>query len=610
MSRSGKRSRGACPAAGTSKAGEGRTTASASSPTPSPSPSEETPRRVWILLGAVVFVATAFVAGAFTPSPHTGGDNAAYLTLGYSLLHGSYAELFDPAHLPHTKYPPVFPALLAVLMAVGVRTWAAFKTVAAVSTVAAVAFTYLWAQRRLGAVWAAGVALLVAASSAVVYYSHWILSDPTFLAFTLLALWALERADRGGETTGEEAGDQAAKGSADRAGTRWLALGVVAAGLAYFTRSAGLPLVVALLAWLALRKRWRALAASAAGLGVPMLLWMLRARGAGQGEYVSEFWLVNPYDPSLGRVGVGGLVGRVFENLGGYLGSHIPGGIVGSQGPMAGVLGVVLAVAAVAGWVVALRRRPGPAELFFPLYAGLILLWPAVWSGDRFALPLYPLLFLYAAGGIRAAAAWRGRAGIGGAVAAAAFVAVLLPAAGAWTRSVQDASACGALVRQRGPFACYGAGVASFVEAAGWAGANLPEGSVVLSRKPRMFYVLSGLPSRTFPFSDDPAAHLELADAVGARFELFDRWDGLASRYVAGAVGRQPKAFCAARSFGEGGGTVLLGIVPPEARTAERTTPGEQVQVPVCGADFGIASGEAYASPSSSRIPLLDRPAS
>jgi 4-amino-4-deoxy-L-arabinose transferase-like glycosyltransferase len=543
----------------------------------------------WILLGVVVTLSALLVAGAFVPAPHSGGDNATYLTLAYSLLHGgSYTELFDPAQLPHTKYPPVFPGLLALFMLAGARTWGAFKAVAVLSTLGAVALTYVWAERRVGAVWAAGVALLLAASSAVVYYSHWILSDPTFLVFTLLALWALERSDAEGAAPG------------------WLVLGIGAAGLAYFTRSAGLPLVVALGAWLALRRRWRSLGATAVVLGAPMLLWSLRARGAGQGEYGSEFWLVDPYDPEKGRVGLGGLLGRFWENLVGYLGTHVPGGVVGAGTPLLGALGLALGVAAAVGWVRAMRRRPGPAELFLPLYTGLILLWPAVWSGDRFALPLYPLLFLYSALALRETLAPRGRKLATG-VGAAAFLVVLLPAVKTWSVAVQEASACSAMVRRGGPFACYGPGIGSFVEAAEWAGANLPAGSAVLSRKPSMFYVLSGVPSRTFPFSDDPARHLALADEVGARYELFDQWDGLASRYVASAVGAQPAAFCAVHSFGEGGSTVLLGIYPQDSRGNVTQEEAENVQILACPPSFTSGEGTARAySPSSSRIPLLD----
>ncbi|NJD18211.1 MAG: hypothetical protein FIA95_02870, partial [Gemmatimonadetes bacterium] len=413
-----------------------------------PGPGPGSGRLRWILLGCVVGLSALLVAGAFVPAPHSGGDNAAYLSLAYSLLHnGSYRELFDPAGLPHTKYPPVFPGLLALLMLLGARTWAAFKSVAVLSTLGAVALTYLWAERRLGAVWAAGVALLLALSSAVVYYSHWILSDPAFLALTLLAVWALERGDR------------------EEAGPGWLVLGGAATGLAYFTRSAGLPLVVALGLWLARRRRWRALAATGVARGVPMLLWSLRARGAGQGEYVSEFWLVDPYDPGKGRVGIGGLLGRFLENLVGYVGTHLPGGVVGAGTPLLAGLGVLMVALAGLGWFRAARRRPGPAELFLPLYAGLILLWPAVWSGARIALPLYPLLFAYAAYTLREALLSRGRR-VAAAAGAVVFLTVALPALRTWAGAAREASACSAQVRRGGPFACYGPGIGAFVAAA------------------------------------------------------------------------------------------------------------------------------------------------
>lgn len=545
-------------------------------------------RARWALLGVAVLVSTLVVVTTFNPAPHTGGDNAGYVTLGFSLLHQrTYTELFDPAAPPHTKYPPVFPTLLALAMALGARTWSALKLVAALSTVAAVTLTWLWAERRIGAVWALGVALMVGMATSVAYYGHWILSDPTFLAFTLLALWALERGDE-----------------KERAARGWLALGVAATGLAYFTRSAGLPLVVALLAWLALRRRWRWLVGSAVVLGAPIVLWLLRARGAGQGEYVSEFWLVDPYQPSLGRVGVLGLAHRAGTNLVAYVGTHLPGGIVGAHGPLVSLLGLLLVVLGVGGWVHALLKRAGPAEIFFPLYAGLILLWPVVWSGDRFALPFYPLLFVYAA---RLVKKWLPRFGKATPriVGAVALLVVVLPEMKAWATASGEASACAAVIRSQGPFACYGPRVTGFVNAATWSGVNLPPGSAVLSRKPRMFYVLSGIPSRTFPFDDDFATHLSLAASVGARYELLDVWDGLARRYVAGAVRRAPGAWCAMGSFGEG--TQLLGILPPGERVLEPTPEesGGGVRIDPCPASYVAGDGSARYSSSPTRIPLL-----
>jgi hypothetical protein len=89
--------------------------------------------------------------------------------------------------------------------------------------------------------------------------------------------------------------------------------------LAYFTRSAGLPLVVAALGWLAWRRHWRQFGALAALIGVPALLVAARSRAFGDCGYVSEFWLVEPYVPALGRIGAGGLLQRIVENVQKYV---------------------------------------------------------------------------------------------------------------------------------------------------------------------------------------------------------------------------------------------------------------------------------------------------
>ena len=59
---------------------------------PLPAPARDW-RRTLTLLAVVLGVAAALIGGAFVPAPHSGGDNAGYVTLAYSLLeHGSYAE--------------------------------------------------------------------------------------------------------------------------------------------------------------------------------------------------------------------------------------------------------------------------------------------------------------------------------------------------------------------------------------------------------------------------------------------------------------------------------------------------------------------------------------
>ncbi len=545
-------------------------------------------------LFSALALSTVVVATAFNPVPHSGGDNAAYIALAYDLLaNRSYTDVFDPAGLPHTKYPPVFPLLLAGLVALGARSWVVLKLVAAVSTVAAVGFTYDFVQRRFDRLTAFAVAALVALASAVVYYSHWILSDPLFLALTIGSLAALGRA-----------------AVQEPDASSWLWIGVVSALLAFFTRSAGLPLVLAILGWLALDRRWRDLVIAAAIVGIPALGWWWRARGVAVASYAEEFWMVDPYQPALGTIGVSGLIPRALSNAEAYVFTHGPGGIVGPGASWLPLLGIVLTLAALLGWLITARERVGPVELFFPAYAGLILLWPEVWAGDRFALPLYPVMLAYAAVTLHEIGR-RVPEAMSGLLAGAAVLAILLPAGGHWLQRASESSECARHARQAGPWACYGPGVTSFVDAAGWMGEALPEGSVAFSRKPRHFFVLSGLRSRTFPFDESPDAHLALADELGVRYVLLDQWDALAGRYVGSAVRRQPGGFCFVRSFGsaDARGAQLLGIRTPRARSSH-TDPSGAAQIVPCPSEYLRAGGtEGYGSSSSSswRIPLLER---
>ena len=89
-----------------------------------------TPARLyWASFVSVVSVSAVVVTVAFNPIPHAGGDNAGYISLAHGIVTtGSYLDGFDPEGLPHTKYPPVFPGVLALLMSLGARTWVARRS--------------------------------------------------------------------------------------------------------------------------------------------------------------------------------------------------------------------------------------------------------------------------------------------------------------------------------------------------------------------------------------------------------------------------------------------------------------------------------------------------
>lgn len=502
----------------------------------------------WVGLWPVAAVmALHLVLGlsSFLTAVHTGGDNAAYLSLATSLVEeGRYVELWHPGTPPHTKYPPAYPLVLAVAMAFGVKTFTGFKLLSLAFTTAATGFCYLWLRRLHSVRFAVCVAALFGASTAVLTASHWILSDPMFLALTLGAFWLISprlepRAD-------PESWDRQLVSSR----RVWAGMAMVFA--AYFTRSAGLPLVLAVAVWLARRRRFRPLAIYGLAFAVPALVWWLRDARTGH-DYVSEFWMVNPYAPDLGQIGVGGLLLRVADNLWQYVTEYMPEGLTGLGGTPGMMVGVLLGGFALYGWGRRMGRHAGVPEWFALIYSGLILVWPAVWSGDRFALPLFPLALVYAGEGLAVLVDTflEGRerwflAGAGGLLAALMAV--------SWFGKVGPSHECRERVDVAGPWACYGQNVRDFAATAHWSGEHLEPDAVLASRKPRLFYLMSGLQSVTYPFTTDGVALLRQADSLGLSYVVRDSWDRATRAYVDPALARHPERFCVAAALGGAGG--------------------------------------------------------
>lgn len=539
-----------------------------------PGSTTPTRRRVVATTAALVLLHVFLALLVFNPAPHPGGDNAVYLALARSLLsRGEYVSLYDPATPPHTQFPPVFPGILALGLLAGLRPWLGLKLVIVCFSAAAVALSYLWLLRRRGPGPALGVALLLAAAPGVLDLSHWVLSDVPFWASVMLALWGFERLGPGEH--------------------RRFGIAAAATVLACFTRIAGLPLALAAFGWLGLRQRWRQAAVLAALLLPLGFLWWLRAHAHGGSEYGQVFWLADPYRPALGRVGPADLLRRIIDNGHDYPTRHLPYLLFGRGGRLAEVLGVVIATLAIVGWV---RRlgRPGAAEVFLPLYAGMLLLWPAVWSGERFLLPVLPLILAYAGDAFGRTVRWaRLQAFLP--AGAVAVLALLLVAAPGLHASVRIGAKCQREYWAGRPYACLAERWQDFLALARWARAELPDGAVVISRKPALFYLYSGLRGRMFPLSADPAGFLRAAEEVGARYVVMDPTEVLQELYLAPVVRAAPESFCLVRSLGPGR-PALLGILPggrastvataDTDASVEEAPPSVEVSLPNCPADY------------------------
>ncbi len=481
----------------------------------------------------------------YEPILFTGSDAGHYMVLGEALRNGAgYRDLHLPGMPLHTKYPPVYPTLLAGLGWIGGLQL--FKLISLSLTAGSVWLVFHLGRRRLGDGMALIGAALFAVAPVLLLFSHLVLSEALFTFLVLLALTWAKESDR-----------------------YWWP--VVVAAAAFFTRTAGLSLLLAFAVHAALEKRpRRALGAGAIALGC-IAGWAIYQHVVSpeQPPYLQQLLLVNPYDFGTGTVGASGLLARVATNFWVYVSGQLPASFglpaprIGPVPPLTFAAGIVIAGLAVAGWFRSVTRRIAPAGLFAFFYVGLILLWPSVWTDRRLLLPVLPLVILYALDGARGLAEWR-FAGRGTATAGAVAVALASAAVMSTASLIPSRITCLADYRDGSP--CDPPEHASFYALARYAAEATPERAIIANRSPATFYLLSGRRGDLYRFSQDPEVVLSGLEELGADYVVVDRLSITTLAYLVPVIEAYPDRFEFVHVVGDPP-TLLFRMLPRE-RTA------------------------------------------
>lgn len=487
----------------------------------------------------------------FEPTLFPGADAGHYMVLGEAIRSGAgFRDIQLPGSPLHAKFPPGYPAILAVAGWFGGLQL--FKLLSLAFTSACVWLTYRIAEAftdRKGAIVAA---TLLAVSPVFLDFSHRVLSEA---AFTLLVL-ATVVATLGDRKLG--------------------AVALAAAAAAFFTRTAGLAVLVGLVVWTLLSRDRRGTAVAlvvAVGCVVGWAVYQRLAQPMQPG-YLQQLVQENPYLPEAGTVGMADFPVRAARNMWRYASSELPGSF-GFATTRSGTIlstalaGVVLSTACLIGWLKSAGERIRPTHLILAVYVALILLWPPVWTDRRFLLPVLPLLLVFGVVGGQAVAAKLPRpAGLGviallvGAVAGGSLhmEASLIPSRVACQSAYRAGSPCD-LPQYR-----------EFYAMGRWAAENTPPGSVIVNRSPATFFLFSRRQGDLYPYSTDPEIVLRGLDEMGADYVLVDRLSATTNLYLVPAITANLDRFEVVHTEGGASGTVLLRVLPTP-RTASRSLP-------------------------------------
>ena len=308
-------------------------------------------------------------------------DDGVYLILGRSIAAGEGLRYLNlPGEFSATRYPPVYPAMLAVLWRVtdsldAVAALARLLNGALLATLAGILAIVIHRLTAITGYQASALAALSVVAAPLLNVTLLPMSEPTFLVLVILGLCAAERARLAPNNLG------------------MVAVAGVLAGVAYLTRSAALPLSVAAVLILTHRRAWRALGVYALFtlvLIVPWHLWVAAHEAALPASLQASYgsystWYAAGLDGSIihlaAETALRNLLG-IPASLGALV---IPQPLSALTLP-AGV-GLVLLLAAGLGrlvhaWPIAAWTLIG--------YLGLVLVWP--YDPARFIHTVWPLL--------------------------------------------------------------------------------------------------------------------------------------------------------------------------------------------------------------------------
>lgn len=418
-------------------------------------------------------------------------DDAHHLILAEALRDFQYRDLFRVDAPLHSRYPPGYPALLAVWEPLVGGRFDGLVALNIALSVGALALLYWGVARLWGPLMALAVLAPLAVSAHLLEVTGQVRSEALYLFLTMAALVAL-------------AGTKRRPGLLVAAGA--------AAIMAAVTRSIGIAIVGAVVVhWVLERRKVAAptfIGASALTVGA-WLLWTFRAPEQVVGRsYAADLTFDPAAGESPGLVWI--LVERVSRNIPDYahpwLGYHLAVPNLRWTTVDNFIVALVLSGALVLGLVV-LFRQWRAAALYLASYLAILLIWP--WAMGRFLLPVIPLLLLAVLLGLRhgveaSAARLRSRregpgsgrpwiARVTGSRAGWAAVLAFAFATTAWGSARSAAWIADRMECQRGSVppqaSCLWADQASYFEALTYIDQELPEDAVFLSAKSEpLFY--------------------------------------------------------------------------------------------------------------------------
>jgi len=322
----------------------------------------------------------------FDKKINLGGDTASYYILGQSIASGEgFTSIHTKEKLSHKHFPPGYPLIIAAASKVFSNEILFIKKLNGFFLFLSIVFLFLLIYKITSNYHIPFVtSLFVILNFQILSYSVIMMSEIPYLFFSTFSLWLFLKIDLNTPV---------------QKNWKFFVLIIIIA-FSYHIRSLGIALFVGVAGYLLIIRNWKYFSTLVIGFAILSLPWFLRNYYLGGNSYTKQLFLKNPYRPELGQMEFFDWFNRIWINFERYTAREIPGGILdfievtdhaSSETLLEWIIGIVCISIMIFG-LLKLKRSVRIILFYIVAYFVILLLWPDVWYGVRFLLPLVPLL--------------------------------------------------------------------------------------------------------------------------------------------------------------------------------------------------------------------------
>ena len=343
-------------------------------------------------IGLILIITLGLYLFTFDAKLDLNGDNVDYYLLGKAISQGEgYTTIWYPGSPPYSHRPIGYPIIIALPMLFGISSIIAIKWINFLFLCGSLILFYRLSEKLTqNKTLAMVIALVIGINIHILQYAFIMMSEIPFLFFTILAVYLLVNLETSDHFSLKNY-------------TIWLM--IIALSIAYHIKSLGIALLFAFLVYFLGKRKWKQSIITLSGFIALALPYFIRNLMLGvKSSYLTSVTFKNPYQRELGTMEFFDYFTRIFSNIIRYISIEIPRSVVPFFPETTATTGswiVGILISALIIW--ALVRLRDYRTLLLSLFVGtfgILLLWPEVWFGIRFIMPLIPFILFLAVYGV------------------------------------------------------------------------------------------------------------------------------------------------------------------------------------------------------------------